>query len=141
MCRNIAPSWDSCERRLLSHFDSPAISEGDYIPAAARAVLIAGRRCGAGAKTARRAQTKPPSQIQSELFRYDQPRRIAESVMPLDTPTSTQLSQVNAQVTAPAFLLGAVAAFISVLISRMNRIIDRSQALNAIGDDNPGRAQ
>jgi hypothetical protein len=46
--------------------------------------------------------------------------------MPLHTPTSTQLSQVIAQVTAPAFLLGAVAAFISVLISRMNRIsIDR----------------
>jgi hypothetical protein len=61
--------------------------------------------------------------------------------MPLDTPASTQLSQVIAQVTAPAFLLGAVAAFISVLIARMNRIIDRSQALNAIGDDNPGKAQ
>ena len=50
----------------------------------------------------------------------------------LDTPTATQLSQVIAHVTAPAFLLSAVAAFISVLISRMNRIIDRSQALNAI---------
>jgi hypothetical protein len=49
--------------------------------------------------------------------------------------TVTQLSQVIAQVTAPAFLLGAVAAFIAVLISRMNRVIDRSQALNAIGDD------
>jgi Protein of unknown function (DUF2721) len=49
--------------------------------------------------------------------------------------TITQLSQVIAQVTAPAFLLGAVAAFIAVLISRMNRVIDRSQALNAIGDD------
>jgi cytochrome bd-type quinol oxidase subunit 2 len=52
-----------------------------------------------------------------------------------ETPSVTQLSQVIAQVTAPAFLLGAVAAFISVLISRMNRVIDRSQALNAIGDD------
>jgi Protein of unknown function (DUF2721) len=61
--------------------------------------------------------------------------------MLFDTPTSTQLSQVIAQVTAPAFLLGAVAAFISVLISRMNRIIDRSQALNAIGDDSSGKAQ
>ena len=60
--------------------------------------------------------------------------------MPLDTP-STQLSQVIAQVTAPAFLLGAVAAFISVLIARMNRIVDRSQALNAITDDNPGKAE
>ena len=61
--------------------------------------------------------------------------------MLFDTPTSTQLSQVIAQVTAPAFLLGAVAAFISVLISRMNRIIDRSQSLNAIGDDSLGKAQ
>ena len=58
--------------------------------------------------------------------------------MPLDAP-STQLSQVIAQVTAPAFLLGAVAAFISVLIARMNRIVDRSQAL--IAEDNPGKAE
>jgi hypothetical protein len=53
----------------------------------------------------------------------------------LETPTTTQLTQVISQVTAPAFLLGAVASFISVLLSRMNRIIDRSQALNAIADD------
>jgi len=57
-----------------------------------------------------------------------------------DTPSITQLSQVIGQVTAPAFLLGAVAAFISVLISRMNRIIDRSQALNAIRDDDASKA-
>jgi uncharacterized protein (DUF2336 family) len=61
--------------------------------------------------------------------------------MPLsDTPTAAQLSQVISQVTAPAFLLGAVAAFVSVLISRMNRIIDRSQALNAISDDDKTKA-
>jgi len=57
-----------------------------------------------------------------------------------DTPTATQLSQVISQVTAPAFLLGAVAAFVSVLISRMNRIIDRSQALNAIAEDDKVKA-
>jgi VIT1/CCC1 family predicted Fe2+/Mn2+ transporter len=57
-----------------------------------------------------------------------------------DTPSVTQLSQVIGQVTAPAFLLGAVAAFTSVLISRMNRIIDRSQALNAIRDDDASKA-
>jgi magnesium-transporting ATPase (P-type) len=56
------------------------------------------------------------------------------SMLP-DTPSVAQLSQVISQVTAPAFLLGAVAAFISLLISRMNRIIDRSQALNEIGND------
>jgi hypothetical protein len=64
-----------------------------------------------------------------------------ERDLPLpDTPTATQLSQVISQVTAPAFLLGAVAAFVSVLISRMNRIIDRSQALNAIADDDKVKA-
>ena len=57
-----------------------------------------------------------------------------------DTPSVTQLSQVIGQVTAPAFLLGAVAAFTSVFISRMNRIIDRSQALNAIRDDDASKA-
>lgn len=61
--------------------------------------------------------------------------------MPLpDTHTATQMSQVISQVTAPAFLLGAVAAFVSVLISRMNRIIDRTQALNAIADDDKVKA-
>ena len=61
--------------------------------------------------------------------------------MPLpDTPPATQMSQVISQVTAPAFLLGAVAAFVSVLISRMNRIIDRTQALNAIADDDKVKA-
>src|SRR5262245_2835858 len=58
-----------------------------------------------------------------------------------DTPSVTQISQVITQVTAPSFLLGAVAAFTSVLISRMNRIIDRSQALNAIRDDDQIKAQ
>ena len=58
-----------------------------------------------------------------------------------DTPSVSQLSQVISQAIAPAFLLGALAAFISVLISRMNRVVDRSQALNAIGDSDAARAQ
>ena len=58
-----------------------------------------------------------------------------------DTPSVTQLSQVITQKTAPSFLLGAVAAFISVLVARMNRIIDRSQALNAIDDDDTSKAR
>ena len=58
-----------------------------------------------------------------------------------DTPSVTQLSQVITQITAPSFLLGAVAAFISVLVARMNRIIDRSQALNAIDDDDTSKAR
>jgi hypothetical protein len=56
-----------------------------------------------------------------------------------ETPSASQLSQVISQAVAPAFILGALAAFISVLSLRMNRVVDRSQALNAIGDD-AGRA-
>jgi hypothetical protein len=52
-----------------------------------------------------------------------------------DTPSVSQLSQVISQAVAPAFILGALAAFISVLTLRMNRVVDRSQILNAIGTD------
>lgn len=52
-----------------------------------------------------------------------------------ESPTVAHLSQVIHDVTAPAFLLGALAGFISLLMARMNRVIDRSQALNAIGDN------
>ena len=58
----------------------------------------------------------------------------------IENPSVAQLSQVITQVTAPAFLFGAVASFTSVLIARMNRIIDRSQALHAIGEDESSRA-
>jgi hypothetical protein len=51
-----------------------------------------------------------------------------------EIPSVSQLSQVISQA-APAFLLGALAAFIAVLIGRLNRIIDRTIALNAIADD------
>jgi hypothetical protein len=52
-----------------------------------------------------------------------------------ETPSIEQLSRIIGSVAAPAFLLGAVAAFISVLISRMNRVIDRSQFLHSIADN------
>jgi cytochrome c biogenesis protein CcdA len=57
-----------------------------------------------------------------------------------ETPNVTHLSQVIAQAVAPAFILGALAALISVLVARQNRVVDRSQALNAIADDDPARA-
>ena len=56
-----------------------------------------------------------------------------------DTPTVSQLSHVISQAAAPAFLLGALAAFIAVLISRLNRIIDRTVVLNGISDDDTAR--
>ena len=49
-------------------------------------------------------------------------------------PSLNQLSSIIGSVAAPAFLLGAVAAFISVLMSRMNRVIDRSQYLHKLSD-------
>ena len=52
-----------------------------------------------------------------------------------ETPSVHQLSQVISQAAAPAFLLGALAAFIAVLISRLNRIIDRTIILNGIPAD------
>ena len=58
-----------------------------------------------------------------------------------ETPSMTQLSEVISQVTAPAFLLGAVAGFVSLLLARMNRIIDRSQQLDAVSDDDPAKAR
>lgn len=58
-----------------------------------------------------------------------------------DTPSVSQLSQVITQAIAPAFLLGALAAFISVLILRMNRVVDRSQMLNAISSSDGAKAQ
>ncbi len=60
--------------------------------------------------------------------------------MIFDTPSPTELSQVIGQITAPAFLLGAVAAFIALLLARLRQVIDRTQELNQIADDDKTRA-
>jgi len=54
-----------------------------------------------------------------------------------DTITVDQLSLVISQAAAPAFLLGAVASFLSVLVMHMSRILDRSRAINDISGDDP----
>lgn len=56
------------------------------------------------------------------------------------TPSIDQLARIIANVAAPAFLLGAVAAFISVLISRFNRVIDRAQYIHNIPDENSSKS-
>jgi hypothetical protein len=58
-----------------------------------------------------------------------------------DTPSVSQLSHVISQAAAPAFLLGALAAFIAILINRLNRIIDRTAVLNGIPDDDLVRSR
>lgn len=50
-------------------------------------------------------------------------------------PSIDQLARIIGNVAAPAFLLGAVASFISILISRISHIIERSQYLHSIADD------
>jgi Protein of unknown function (DUF2721) len=44
-----------------------------------------------------------------------------------------ELSQIISQATAPAFLLGAVAGFLNVLVGRLDRIVDRCNSLTAAG--------
>lgn len=56
------------------------------------------------------------------------------------TPSIDQLGHIIANVAAPAFLLGAVAAFISVLISRINRVIDRSQFIHGLPEGDVSRS-
>ena len=45
-------------------------------------------------------------------------------------PDVQQLSQVMSQATAPAFVLGTVAGFVSILLGRMTTIVDRIRSLN-----------
>ena len=50
--------------------------------------------------------------------------RVLERVSSID-----ELSQAIAHATAPAFMLGAVAGFLSILFSRLQRVADRARAL------------
>ena len=55
-------------------------------------------------------------------------------------PNTGQLSQVMSQATAPAFVLGAVAGFISILLNRLTSVLDRIRSLNDISDHDTVRA-
>jgi Protein of unknown function (DUF2721) len=65
--------------------------------------------------------------------------QIVAGLLP-ETPSIDQLARIIANVAAPAFLLGAVAAFISVLISRINRAIDRARFIHGILEKDPSRS-
>ncbi len=56
------------------------------------------------------------------------------------TPSIDQFGHIIANVAAPAFLLGAVAAFISVLVTKINRVIERAQFVHGISDDDRERS-
>jgi hypothetical protein len=55
------------------------------------------------------------------------------------TPSIDQLGRIISDVAAPAFMLGAVAAFIAVVISRINRVIDRAQLIHGIPENDASR--
>jgi len=59
----------------------------------------------------------------------------------LSPPDAQQFSQVMSQATAPAFVLGAVAGFVSILLGRMTAVIDRIRSLNEIADEDTTRAR
>ncbi len=56
------------------------------------------------------------------------------------TPSIDQLARIIGNVAAPAFLLGAVASFISVVLSRINRVIDRSQFIHGIDENDTSKS-
>ena len=60
---------------------------------------------------------------------------------PMDfLPETQQIAQVMSQATAPAFVLGAVAGFVSILLGRMTTILERIRSLNEIAEDDSVRA-
>jgi hypothetical protein len=57
------------------------------------------------------------------------------------SPDVVQLSHVISEATAPAFVLGAVAGFVSILLGRLTSVVERIRYLNEIGDDERSRAR
>ena len=55
-------------------------------------------------------------------------------------PDAGQISQIMSQSVGPAFILGAVAAFIAVVLNRMQMVIDRIRSLNEIADSDTARS-
>jgi hypothetical protein len=58
----------------------------------------------------------------------------------LDATDLSRLSDAIAHAVAPTFLLGATAAFIALLMGRLNGILDRIRYVNLIEDQDLGRA-
>lgn len=56
-------------------------------------------------------------------------------------PDAQRLSQIFSQALTPTFFLGAVAAFVSLMASRLSAVIERVRTLNAIAEDDPARAR
>lgn len=55
-------------------------------------------------------------------------------------PDTERLSKIFSQAIAPAFFLGSVAGFVSLMASRLSAVMERTRNLNAIADDDDARA-
>jgi hypothetical protein len=55
-------------------------------------------------------------------------------------PDAERLSQIFSQATAPTFFLGAVAGFVSLMVSRLSAVMQRARDLNAIAEDDHARS-
>ena len=56
-------------------------------------------------------------------------------------PDPQRLSQIFSNALAPTFFLGAVAAFVSLMSSRLSAVIERVRTLNAITDEDQARVR
>src|SRR5262245_60625169 len=55
-------------------------------------------------------------------------------------PDAQRLTQIFSQALTPTFFLGAVAAFVSLMASRLSGVMERIRALNAIPEGDHERA-
>jgi hypothetical protein len=60
--------------------------------------------------------------------------------MPNFIPDAQRLSEIFSNAIAPTFFVGAVAAFVSLMTSRLSSVIERIRTLNAIADEDQARA-
>jgi hypothetical protein len=61
--------------------------------------------------------------------------------MPSLIPDAQRLSEIFSNAIAPTFFLGAVAAFVSLMTSRLSAVIERIRALNKIADEDHARTR
>jgi hypothetical protein len=61
--------------------------------------------------------------------------------MPDFVPDPQRLSEIFSNAIAPTFFLGAVAAFVSLMTSRLSAVIERIRTLNAIADEDRARTR
>ena len=67
------------------------------------------------------------------------PYRKGKNTMLMWPTDPHEISQALTHATAPAFALGAVAGFVSIMLARMTAIIERIRSLHEIADDDDTR--